>query len=225
MVFWIAILGAGLFIWMGVRMGFYETWILFFNVLISIYVSIYMAPLVVKFAPAPQGAGAYMAAMSMVILAGACFAVLQGLSYVFLTGQFSVTFPRLFDILLSGALGFVIGFLIFSFVALVVTTTPLADQEIVSTVGFDAQSLHPNIAWITWWCDRVQAFAGFKSEGWSTAAAVDRLLEKPASGGSISAAAPPDPNKPAEASHFKALPSRPKSIKRISRPGEDGMSP
>jgi hypothetical protein len=225
MVFWIAILGATLFIWLALRMGFYEMWVLFFNVLISIYVSIYLTPLVSKLAPAPAGAAAYMTALSMVVLAGACFAILHGLSFVFLTGQFSVTFPRLFDILLSGALGFAAGFLILSFVALVVTTTPLAQQEMVSSVGFDPESMHTNIACITWWCDRVDAITGFKSKGWTGAVAVDRLLERPDSGRSVSAAPPPDPNTPAEAGHFKALPRRPTTTKRAPRPAEDGMAP
>ena len=46
MVFWIAILVGVLFAWLGVRLGFYETWILCFNVIVSIYVAIFLAPFV-----------------------------------------------------------------------------------------------------------------------------------------------------------------------------------
>ena len=225
MVFWIAILGAALFIWLALRMGFYETWVVLFNVLVSIYVSIFLAPLVARLAPAPSGAGSYMTAMSLVILAGACFALMHGLSYVFLTGQFSVTFPRVFDILLSGAMGFVIGFLILSFIALVVTTTPLAQNDIVSTVGFDPQSMHLNIGCIAWWCDRVHWFAGFQSDGRATAAAVDRLLEKPAETGPATATTPPDPNKPDETSYPKALPDRSSLKRRTIQMTDDSDAP
>jgi hypothetical protein len=222
MVFWIAILGAGLFVWLALRMGFYETWVLFFNVLISIYVSIYLTPVVARLAPAPEGAGSYMTALSMVVLAGACFAILHGLSFVFLTGQFSVPFPRVFDILLSGALGFVVGFLILSFVALIVTTTPLAQMDLVSTVGFSPESMHTNISCIAWWCDRVHSVAGFKADGWATTAAIGQLLEKPAHAESVSTTAPPDANKPPEPSHPKALPSRASLTKRAARSIDDG---
>ena len=71
----------------------------------------------------------------MTVLAGGCFALLQGLSFVFLTGQFHIPFPRVFDIVLSGVLGFAAGFLIVSFVAVVLTTTPLAEHKIVGVFG------------------------------------------------------------------------------------------
>src|SRR5512146_104116 len=101
MVFWIAILAGALFVWLAVRLGFYETWILFFNVLVSLYVSIFLTPLLVEVAPAPGEAASYNAALCLLVLAGGCFAVLQGLSYVFLTGQFHIPFPRVFDIVVS----------------------------------------------------------------------------------------------------------------------------
>ena len=59
MVFWIAILSGVLFAWLAVRLGFYATWILLFNVLLSIYVAIFLAPLVVDFAPSSGRAASY----------------------------------------------------------------------------------------------------------------------------------------------------------------------
>jgi hypothetical protein len=178
MVFWIAILVGVLFVWLAVRMGFYETWALLFNIVVSIYVAVFLAPLVAQLAPASGEASAYSMALSMVLLGGGCFAILHGLSYVFLTGQFSVRFPRFFDILLAGALGFVAGFLILSFAALIITTTPLARHKLVNSVGFSRQAQRSNIACIAWCCDLVHAVARFESNENTAQAAVEHLLEE-----------------------------------------------
>jgi hypothetical protein len=197
MVFWIAILAGVLFAWLAIRLGFYETWALLFNVVVSIYVAIFLAPLVTEFVPTSDGASSYCVALSMIVLGGGCFAILYGLSYVFLTGQFSVPFPRFFDIVLAGVLGFVTGFLVLSFAALVLTTTPLAQHKIVSTVGFNPQSERPTIAWIAWCCDRVHAVAGFGAHADATQAAVDRLLAKADETATHTKTTTPDANEPA----------------------------
>jgi apolipoprotein N-acyltransferase len=177
MVFWIAILAGGLFAWLAVRIGFYTTWVLLFNVLISIYVAIFLAPAVTGFAPASGRAASYGTALSMIVLAGGCFAILHGLSYVFLTGQFNIPFPRIFDILLSGLLGFMAGFLILSFAAVVLTTTPLAQQKIVSSIGFNRQSQRANILCLAGCCDLIHAVAGSDGGKGATEAAIDRLMD------------------------------------------------
>ncbi len=177
MVFWIAILAGILFVWLAVRLGFYASWVLLFNVVISIYVAIFLAPLIMDFAPIGGGAALYGTALSMLVLAGGCFAILQGLSYVFLTGQFNIPFPRTFDIVLSGVLGFVSGFLILSFVALVLTTTPLAQQKVVSSIGFSEQSQRANISCVARCCDLIHTIAGFEGGEETTGTAIHHLLD------------------------------------------------
>ncbi len=149
MIFWIAILAGVLFVWLAIRMGFYETWALFFNTVVSIYVSVFLAPMLIEFVPAPSGAASYHVALCLIVLAGGVFALLQGLSYVFLTGQFHIPFPRVFDIVLSGVLGFATGFLLLSFLALVLTTTPLAENKIVGIFGLTKQPQRgpTNLVW------------------------------------------------------------------------------
>lgn len=175
MVFWIAILTGALFVWLAVRMGFYETWALLFNILVAIYVSIFLAPAVARFVPMPGGAS-WCTALSMLVLAGGSFAILHGLSWVFLTGQFSVRFPSLFDVVFSGILGFVAGFLILSFAALALSTTPLAEHKIVTTLGLGRQGQKANVVGISRCCDLIHSVAGFADSG-TTQAAVERLLE------------------------------------------------
>jgi len=195
MMFWIAILAGALFVWLAVRIGFYETWVLFFNVIVSIYVSVFLAPMLAEFAPAPAGAPSYHAALCLIVLAGGCFAILQGLSFVFLTGQYHLPFPRVFDIVFSGMLGFVTGFLVLSFVALVLTTTPLASHRIVGVLGLGQQSRPANLVSITRCCDLIHVFAGSDEKDRTPEAAVQRLLQMNTAH-PVPRSRPPDANEP-----------------------------
>ena len=177
MMFWIAILAGALFVWLAVRVGFYETWVLFFNIVVSIYVSVFLTPILAEFVPAPGGVASYHVALCLTVLAGGCFAILQGLSFVFLTGQYHIPFPRVFDILLSGVLGFAAGFLTLSFVALVLTVTPLAENRIAGVFGLAKQSEQANLVCLTRCCDLIHSFTRFDNAGNTAQAAVQRLLE------------------------------------------------
>lgn len=208
MMFWIAILGGALFVWLAVRVGFYETWVLLFNVAISMYVSVFLAPLLVELAPPPGGAASYHVALCLAVLAGGCFALLQGLSFVFLTGQYHIPFPRVFDVVLSGVLGFAAGFLTLSFIALVLTMTPLAENKIAGVFSLARQPQqaqdpptrtiafgNPNLACIARCCDLIHSFAGFHDAGNTTGATLQKLLEmKKARPGPLET--PPDTNEP-----------------------------
>jgi hypothetical protein len=196
MVFWIAILSGVLFVWLAVRLRFYATWVLLFNILVSIYVSVFLAPIVAEFAPAPGGAASYGMALSMLVLAGGCFALLHGLSYVFLTGQFNIPFPQVFEILLSGLLGFVAGFIILSFVAIVLTTTPLAQQEMVSSLGLNEQSQQSNISCLARCCNLIHRVAGLEDKKNTTEAAIHRLIDSGKSSQSKRREVKPDANEP-----------------------------
>ncbi len=178
MVFWIAILAGAAFVWLAVRVGFYQSWGLLFNVVVSIYLAVFLAPAVAEWAPASGGASAYGLTLSLVALAGGCFAILYGLSYVFLTGQFSIPFPKVLDVLVAGMLGFLAGFLVLSFTALVVTLSPLAQHKMLSTLGFSRQDQKANIACMAWCCDLVHSVARFEPTDQATKGAIDRLFEK-----------------------------------------------
>ena len=178
MVFWIAILVGVLFAWLGVRRGFYETLILLFNIVISIYVAVFLAPAAVRLTPAIEGAASFKTALSLLALGGGCFALLHGVSFVFLTGQFHIRFARFLDIVIAGLLGFAGGFLALSFVALMVTATPLSDHWLLSRAGFNRQDEQPNLACMAWFCDRIHSVAGLDASENATQKAITRLLEE-----------------------------------------------
>jgi hypothetical protein len=128
------------------------------------------------------------------------------LSYVFLTGQFKLPFPRVFDVVLSGVLGFATGFLLLSFLALVLTTTPLAEDKIVGIFGLGQQPGQANRVCLAQCCDVIHSFAGFAETGNTSQAALQKLLEAP----KVSlrpSPTPPDSNEP------PAQPQPPKETK------------
>ncbi|MDY0357046.1 MAG: CvpA family protein [Sedimentisphaerales bacterium] len=186
MVFWIAILVGGAFVWLGVRMGFYQSWCLLFNIVVSIYLAIFLAPLVADRVPTGGEASAYGVMLSLAALAGGCFALLCGVSYVFLTGQFRVPFPKAMDILAAGLLGFLSGFLVTSFVALVVVVGPLAQHKVLRTLGFDLPSQKANLACMAWCCDVIHSVVRSEPADQATHRAIDRLLDRSLPAGAAS---------------------------------------
>jgi hypothetical protein len=156
MVFWVSILAGGFFAWLAVKIGFYESLALLFNIIISIYIAVFLTPVIIETFPS-AGDVPYCYAMAMVFTSIGTFLVLFGITYVFLTGQFKVTFPKLFDILFSGLIGFLIGFLVLSFIALAITATPVSQYRLVQKIGLNRQAQQSNIAYISWWCDLVHS--------------------------------------------------------------------
>ncbi len=176
MVFWLAVLAGGLFAWLAVRIGFFETWTALFNIVIAIYLSIFLTPVITDVIPAAFDT-LYGNALAMIAIAAAVFLILHGISYTFLTGQFSVPFPRIFDIVFAGLLGFIAGFLVLSFAILVFMATPVSQHSLVQKVGIDRQSLQTNLSYINWWCDLVHRFAGPSDSTVTSDAVINELLD------------------------------------------------
>ena len=175
MVFWASILAGGLFVWLAVRIGFFEMWTLLFNIVISIYVAIYLTPVIVDLAPA-AGDTSYGSALTLAAIAIGTFLALFGISYVFLTGQFSVAFPKVFDLVFAGVLGFLAGALVFSFAAIMITVTPLSQNRLLSKAGFNAQSQQTNIVYISRWCDLIDLAAASSDSQTTAEQTINALL-------------------------------------------------
>ena len=175
MVFWLGILTGGLFIWFAIRIGFYEMLAMFFNIVISVYVAIFLSPVILEIVP-EAGDIPCCNALALAVLAAGTFFILYGITYVFLTGQFKVSFPKLFDILFTGVLGFLAGFLVLSFAALVITITPISQNRFVKQIGFNRNSQQANISYICWWCDLVNSMVYSPDTKITSKQAVEHLL-------------------------------------------------
>lgn len=91
MVFWFGILVGGLVAWFTVTIGFYETWAMLFNFVVSVYVAVFVGPMIIELFPV-AGDTAYGAILAVVSVAVAVFLILESISYSFITGR-GVSFP------------------------------------------------------------------------------------------------------------------------------------
>jgi hypothetical protein len=177
MVFWFGILIAVCFAYSAFKLGFYHAWTLLFNVVIAVYLGIRLAPVIEEFVPF---GGRYGPALMLLAAGLLPFLVLHAISYVFLLGQFEVTFPRILNTLGSAFLGFLAGFLIWSFAALIVSITPFAEKPYVKDIGFGKEKFEQAgiHSYLLWWCDVVDWIASSSDGGQSPDKAVKELLNK-----------------------------------------------
>jgi hypothetical protein len=212
MVFWASILAGGLFAWFAVKMGFYETWAMLFNIVISIYVAVFLTLVIVDIIPA-AGDTSYGNAMTLAAAAIGTFLILHGISYIFLTGQFSVSFPKPFDILFAGLLGFLTGFLLSSFAALIITLTPISQSGFASRAGLNIRSQQANISYICWWCDLVDLIAASPGKETTSEQTINQLLNSGQSKQRDTTGEEAGPDKPVESGNVAKH-----SCRRIIRP-------
>ena len=177
MVFWIAILVGAIFLWLALKLGFYETWIMLFNIVISIYMALFLKPVITEYLP-PMGDSQYCCALTIIATAVASFFILQGLSYVFLTSQFNITFPKVFEVLGSGLLGFLAGFLVCSFLTLNIALTPVPKMALIGELGLDLQSQQDNVSYLCWWSDLVHETVARKDDQRTTKQLIDKIVEE-----------------------------------------------
>lgn len=177
MIFWIGILVGGSFAWFAVKRGFYETWAFAFNIIISIYLGVFLGPVIADIVPVTSVPG-YNNALCMAATAIGAFLILHGISYTFITGQFSIPFPRALELLGSGSLGFLAGFLVSSFFCLLIWITPISQQPIVKDMGFDSGFERCSLPVIRWCCNLVQTAVSRQDSRYTAQEAITELLKK-----------------------------------------------
>lgn len=175
MVFWACILVGGIFVWVAIKIGFYEILVHLFNIIISIYLAIFLTPVILVSYP---GAGnvPFSQAVILSAIVGGVFLVLFGITYFLLTAQFKVLFPKVFEIFFAGILGFFTGFLVASFAALIITLTPLSQNPVANKAGFNRTSLEDNLIYVRKLCDSVQWFVSLPGRDITSEKIIDELF-------------------------------------------------
>lgn len=157
MIFIIGILAGISFAWFALRRGFYEIWAMLFNIVVSTYLAIFLRPTIKELIPSDNIF--YKDYMIMLSIWVVSFLVLQGVVFLFLTGRFKAQFPRLFDTFIAAAWGFLAGFLIWSFIGLLISISELPQKPVVKKIGFNLQAQQTNISYICWWSDLINKIA------------------------------------------------------------------
>ena len=127
MMFWFAILGGIILAVFAVKKKFYSMWPVLFNVMVSIYLGVMILPLIVGFAEDIENSPYHLAGC-ILLTAIAVFAILQTITTTFFTGAFEVSFPRLFDNIGAGILGFVSGYIACTFICFLIFVCPFSDR-------------------------------------------------------------------------------------------------
>jgi hypothetical protein len=172
MIFWTGTALALLLAAFMVKKGLYETWTLFFNVVIAVYLGLTLEPVLKNLL------GINKAGVEVLVLLGTtmvCLIVLYLFSYIIFLSQFHVTFPKLLDSAGGGLLGFLTGFLIYSFVIFLIYISPL--NPYVKKIGFNSTSTKSNITYMKWWPGIIHSVvtAGQKRE--SVDQTISKLIE------------------------------------------------
>ncbi len=178
MAFYAGILFAGLFAWLAFKVGFYQIWTALFNILIAVYLAIHLSPVISEMVPA-AGSTEICRTLCMFGTALGIFLIMHGISYVFLLGQFNITFPKILDTVGASFLGFLAGFLVWSFVTLLICTGPISDNAVVKTVGLDSQSFKEAKmeSYLLWWGNLFDTAVAPYDEPNNTEKAIADLLE------------------------------------------------
>ena len=176
MVFWAGILVAALFARLAIKMGFYETWTMLFNIAVSVYLGVSLRPLLIEFAPS-AGDTPYGSALTIFGIAIGAFLILHGISFVFFTGQFSVSLPKVLNIIGAGLLGFVAGFLVWGFVSFLVSTTPIFESAYLKQLDLGSQIRQTSVPVVCWWCSFVNKIVSSKANGDTIKQELDGLIK------------------------------------------------
>ncbi len=203
MTFWIGILVGVLFSYFAIKIGFYEMWILMFNIVISVFLGIFLGPTISNIpvvADAP-----FCNILSILTITAAAFMILHGISYVFFTGQFSVSFPRIFNVLGAAFLGFLAGFLVWCFATILVCTSPISQNRFVKGVGFGGHFQQVSISYLSWWGDLVNKAVYSQDNRQTTQQLVSELLKSTENKIQKKETIQIDPNKPADSNGSKCV--------------------
>ena len=173
MLFWAGILAGGLLTWYAIKIGFYEMWAMLFNIVIAIYVALFLAQPIVNILPEEASDIRCCEALTLIVLAVGAFLILHGLTYILFTSQFKVTFPKIFDILFAGFLGFFAGFLLLSFVVLIIFLTPFG-----AYAGIENDSVEYNMSSAYWLFDGIHSIVSSPDNEITSEMVIEQFLIK-----------------------------------------------
>ena len=154
MILSLAVVVGILFAVIGVRKGFFGTWIVLFNILISIYIGVMLSPTLVAFRPDMEQQRYYLSAFTA-MTSFMLFIVLQTI-VIGCFGDLAECFcPKVFDTVGAAILGFLGGFCVFSFVFFIVCIMPLSKTPSMKSVCGDGTLTPVGVVGVVKACDFV----------------------------------------------------------------------
>jgi uncharacterized membrane protein required for colicin V production len=162
MAFLLTIIAGAVAAWFGRRKGFVTMWVMLFNVLISIYLSILLSPTLIGYISALNSSG-YYRALTLLFVAILVFLCLHNLVNMFLAIALSAELPKLCDGFGAGVLGFLAGHFASGFLIFVLGLFPPLQADLVKELsGGDSLSASVTIP-VKWSCSTA-ATISFQSD-------------------------------------------------------------
>ena len=177
MLFWLGILIGLILAILAVKKGFYETWAILFNIIIAIYLAVFLTPIISDLIPI-SGKTSYSNILTILTVAIAAFVILHGMAYILILNQFNVNFPKILEIFGSGLLGFLGGLLIWSFVCILIFASPLSKNSFFDGVGFNSQTQQTHISYVSWWVNLIDSLVSAGDEQQAAEEAIGKLLKE-----------------------------------------------
>jgi membrane protease YdiL (CAAX protease family) len=138
------------------------------------YAALFLALPVMNFLPEDAANLPCSRALTLTILSVGVFLILHGTTYILFTSQFKVKFPKIFDILIAGLLGFFGGFLLLGFTSLIIFLTPLSTYTRISD-----DSVQYNISKAYWLFDGIHSIVSSPDNEITTEKVIKQLINKP----------------------------------------------
>lgn len=127
------ILAGGVFTYIGIKKRFFVMWGMTINLLISMFLSVMLVPLMAKLVP-DIGENSYFLTVCLLILSALFYVLFHMIVKLYITGNNTIEFPLVFDKIGSGLLGFLFGYFACSFVLFALSVMPIAKHEFVTNV-------------------------------------------------------------------------------------------
>jgi len=163
------------FAYYGFKRGFFEMWGNFFNLLIAVYLALFLKPVITEHI---SGAGdTWIGIFLTVFLTGlVVFFILYGISYIAF-GQFEIELPKFIDISIGALTGFLGGLLIWSCLIFLFSITPLSHNKFAQNIGLAEYSIDHKTTYMCFWGDSINFFAASNDAGRSTKEVLDDILK------------------------------------------------
>lgn len=167
------ILVGGLCAWFAIKIGFYETWAMLFNIVVAIFTALFLTRPIVNLLSEEAIDIPCREALVLLIVAVGSFLILHGITYILFTSQFNVPFPKIFDVLFAGLLGFFGGFLVLSFAALIIFITPLGKYA-----SINKESVKNNMKPAYWLLDGIHSIVSGSENEPDSSVVIEQILSK-----------------------------------------------
>jgi hypothetical protein len=124
MIFWLLLLIGCFFAWFGFRLRLYVSWIIFFNLVISIYAGIMVTPWLVGSISELQRSP-YSTIALMVVIPVVLMIFLSFIARSFFMDRLDITFPARIELIFSALTGFLTGYLASAYLITVISFLPI----------------------------------------------------------------------------------------------------